>query len=123
MADRFNGEWSAMVSELHENLRRWGYNSTGYGAPRHLGELMPYAEGVLTAPTSLYFGKNQFSYPDVFDPAWEEKVKQTLQNKFKVHKDNPNLMGVFWTDMPLWDLKYGKCSGKPNWVESMRALP
>lgn len=121
--DRFNNDWSAMISELNQNLQSWGYNSTGYGTPRHLGELMPYAEGVLTAPTSLYFGSKQFSYPDVFDPAWEQKVKQTLRFKFNAHKDNPNLMGVFWTDMPLWDLQYGKRSGKPNWVEAMRALP
>lgn len=123
VADRFNSDWSAMVSELHENLRSWGYNSSGYGSPRHLGQLMPYAKGVLTAPTSLYFGKKQFSYPDVFDPAWEQKVKQTLRSKFNAHKDNPNLMGVYWTDMPLWDLNYGKRSGKPNWVEVMKALP
>lgn len=123
IADQFNRDWSAMSSKVNENLRGWGYNSTGYGTPRPLGKLIPYAEGIHTADTSMYFGNNKFSYPDVFDPAWQEKVKQTLRNKINAHKDNPNLIGFYWTDMPLWDLNYGKRSGKPNWIESMKALP
>ncbi|MEM7143835.1 MAG: hypothetical protein AAF591_01790 [Verrucomicrobiota bacterium] len=123
LADRFGGDWTAMASKVDENLRGWGYNSTGYGTPRPLGELIPYAEGVHTADTSMYFGNNQFSYPDVFDSAWQQKVKQTLRSKINAHKDNPNLMGIYWTDMPLWDLKYGQNSGKTNWVDAMKALP
>ncbi|MEM0895787.1 MAG: hypothetical protein AAGJ79_02795 [Verrucomicrobiota bacterium] len=123
MADRFGGDWSVMAQKVNENLRAWGYNSTGYGTPRPLGELIPYAEGVHTADTSMYFGNKQFSYPDVFDPAWQDKVKQTLRRKIEPHRDNPNLMGIYWTDMPLWDLKYGQRSGKTNWVEAMKTLP
>ena len=123
LADRFNGDWSEMAAKTNENLRAWGYNSTGYGTPRPLGKLIPYTEGVHTAETSMYFGNKQFSYPDVFDSGWQEKVKQTLQRKIEPHKDNPNLMGIYWTDMPLWDLNYGKRSGKTNWVEAMKALP
>ena len=122
-ADRFRRDWSALAPKVKENLEAWGYNSTGYGTPVPLGELMPYAEGILTAPTSMNFGSKQFSYPDVFDPNWQRKVKQTLRFKINAHKDNPNLMGIYWTDMPLWDLHYGKHSGKPNWVEVMKALP
>ncbi|MEM9280493.1 MAG: hypothetical protein AAGA96_01580 [Verrucomicrobiota bacterium] len=121
--DRFGRDWSAVASEVNENLLAWGYNSTGYGTPGPLGELIPYAEGVLTAPTSMYFGNKQFSYPDVFDSDWQQNVKETLRLKINAHKDNPNLMGIYWTDMPLWDLRYGKRSGKPNWVEAIRALP
>ncbi len=123
LADRFGGDWSVMASKVNEDLRSWGYNSTGYGTPRLLGKLIPYAEGVHTADTSMYFANPQFSYPDVFDPAWQEEVKQTLQRKINAHKDNPNLMGIYWTDMPLWDLKYGKRSGKGDWVEAMKTLP
>lgn len=123
MADRFGGDWTAMAAKTNENLRAWGYNSTGYGTPRPLGKLIPFAEGIHTADTSMYFGNKQFSYPDVFDPAWKEKVKETLRKKIEPLKDNPNLMGVYWTDMPLWDLKYGQRSGKTNWVEAMKALP
>ncbi|MEM9283318.1 MAG: hypothetical protein AAGA96_15965 [Verrucomicrobiota bacterium] len=122
-ANHFDRDWSAVASEIKNHLHSWGYNSTGYGTPAPLGELMPYAEGVLTAATSMYFGPQQFSYPDVFDPDWEKQVKRTLQVKISAHKDNPNLMGFYWTDMPLWDLQYGKRSGKTNWVEFMKALP
>jgi len=122
-ADRFRRDWSAVAPEVKKNLLAWGYNSTGYGTPAPLGELIPYAEGVHTADTSMYFGNKQFSYPDVFDPVWQQKVKQTLQFKINAHRENPNLMGIYWTDMPLWDLKYGKRSGKTNWVETMKALP
>ncbi|MEM7600271.1 MAG: hypothetical protein AAF357_02520, partial [Verrucomicrobiota bacterium] len=110
-ADRFKRDWSTVASEVNKNLRAWGYNSTGYGTPRPLGELIPYAEGIHTADTSMYFGNQQFSFPDVFDPAWQEKVKQTLRFKINAHKDNPNLMGFYWADMPLWDLNWGKRSG------------
>ena len=122
-ANHFKRDWSAVAAKVNQNLRDWGYNSSGYGTPSPLGELIPYAEGVLTAPTSMYFGAQQFSYPDVFDPAWQKKVKQTLQRKINAHKDNPNLMGIYWTDMPLWNLKRGKRSGKTNWVESIKTLP
>lgn len=123
LADRFGGDWSVMAAKVNDNLRAWGYNSTGYGTPRPLGKLIPYAEGVHTADTSTYFGNRQFSYPDVFAPAWQERVRQTLRRKIEPHRDNPNLMGIYWTDMPLWDLKYGRRSGKANWVEAMKAFP
>lgn len=121
--DRYQRDWTAVAPGVEKNLRDWGYNSTGYGTPAPLGKRIPYAEGIHTASTSMYFGPEQFSYPDVFDPAWQQGVKQTLRFKINAHKDHPNLIGFYWTDMPLWDLEYGKRSGKPNWVEAMKALP
>ena len=44
LVDRFGGDWSVMASKANENLRSWGYNSTGYGTPRPLGQLIPYVE-------------------------------------------------------------------------------
>ncbi|WP_206678531.1 hypothetical protein [Alienimonas chondri] len=121
--NRFGRDWSNAAPEVEKNLRGWGYNSTGYGTPGPLGERIPYAEGIHTADTSLYFGNRQFSYPDVFDPGWQAEVKQTLRKKIEPHKNNPNLIGIYWTDMPLWDLQYGRRSGKMNWVEAMKSLP
>lgn len=115
--------WTELAPEVNKNLRTWGYNSTGYGTPAPLGKLIPFSEGIHTADTSMYFGNKQFSYPDVFDPAWQAKIKVTLRNRISPHKNNPNLMGIYWTDMPLWDLNHGKRSGKTNWVESIKALP
>ena len=122
-ADRFMRNWDRVAPEVNKNLRAWGYNSTGYGTPGPLGKLIPYAEGIPTAPTSMYFGPKQFSYPDVFDPEWQKKARQTLRSRINAIKDNKKLIGIYWADMPLWDLQYGKRSGKPNWVESMKALP
>ena len=33
-------------------------------------------------------------------------------------KDNPNLIGYFWTDMPMWNLKKSKEKFGFNWVYS-----
>ncbi|MEM7012170.1 MAG: hypothetical protein AAF585_11860, partial [Verrucomicrobiota bacterium] len=48
--------WPKIAPKVNENLRAWGYNSTGYGTPAPLGKLIPYAEGIHTADTSMYFG-------------------------------------------------------------------
>lgn len=121
--NRFGRDWAKVASDVETNLRSWGYNSTGYGTPIQLGKKIPYAEGILTAPIAMYHTGKQFGYPDVFDPAWQTRVKEILRRKIEAHKNNPNLMGFYWSDMPLWDLRAAKRQGKPNWVETMKSLP
>ena len=38
-------------------------------------------------------------------------------------KDNPNLIGYFWTDMPMWNLKKSKEKFGFNWVDYIKNLP
>ena len=38
-------------------------------------------------------------------------------------KDNPNLIGYYWTDMPMWNLEKSKKKFGTNWVEYIKNLP
>lgn len=50
-------------------------------------------------------------------------ARRVLERMITEDKDNPNLVGIYWTDMPSWDLKIAKQRTGGNWVDAIRALP
>ena len=38
-------------------------------------------------------------------------------------KDNPNLIGYYWTDTPMWDLEKSSRRFGINWVDFIKNLP
>jgi len=70
-----------------------------------------------------YMSDAQFQYPDVFDPAVQKKMKETIQNVVGNQRGNANLIGYYWTDTPQWDLKRARKKRGTDWVSTIRELP
>ena len=116
------GDWDIANAELTENFRKWGYNSLGYGSHRSTRELLPYFAGCQPTGASLWRGK-QIAFPDVFSDAWKKEAREILKRMLASYEVNPNLIGIYWTDMPAWDLKRAKRRNGMTWVDAIRALP
>ena len=65
----------------------------------------------------------QVTFPDVFSKSWKDEARQEIENMVKRFGRNPNLIGIYWTDMPAWDLAMAKRTAGMTWVDAIRALP
>ena len=82
---------------------------------------MPYVEGRNYVPISTYRGKGgNFRFLDIFDPRQQQRLTAQVKQTCLQNRDNPNLIGYYWTDLSAWPLK--NSVGK-NWVDFTRGLP
>ena len=118
----FKGSWDAYSSAAVADLKAWNYNTAGYGSPKEIYPLIAYMEDSFLERNSNYLSNEEFFYPDIFDP----KVKAEKLNKLQWmcrNKNNPNLIGYYWTDTPQWDLERSLRTRGTNWVIAIRELP
>tara|TARA_B100001173_G_C15976679_1_gene542521 strand:+ start:217 stop:1395 length:1179 start_codon:yes stop_codon:yes gene_type:complete len=121
--NKYENRWDLAAKEIHKNLMGWEFNTAGYGAPKALRQLIPFmmpCQPLLK--NSSWLDKRGFSYADVFDAAVQKTILDKLEQMTSV-KDNPNLIGYYWTDMPMWNLKTSKEKFGTNWVEYIKNLP
>ncbi len=116
------GDWDIANTQLIENFRKWGYNSLGYGSHSSTRKLLPYFAGCQPTQVRLWRGK-QIEFPDVFSDAWKKEARKTLKRMVTSYGVNPHLIGIYWTDMPAWDLKAAERRNGMTWVDAIRALP
>lgn len=95
-----------------------GFNAYGYGCPTELKSDMPYLEGRNYVPISTYLGRS-FRFIDIFDPREQKKLTEQVKQRCLENRDNPYLIGYYWTDLGAWPLK--NSVGK-NWVDFIRDL-
>lgn len=117
------GEVEQVCEEAYENLKKWGFNTAGYGSPRALCKRMPYFAPIYLTKNAHYHGDHEFDYPDVFDPAVQEQFRETIEDEILQQENHPNLIGYYWTDTPQWDLKRTQETRGTDWVSAIRQLP
>ena len=116
-----NRSLSADYGALSKACKDLGFNAYGYGCPAPLKSNMPYVEGRNYVPISTYRGKGGgFRFIDIFDPGQQQRLTGQVKQACLQNRDNPNLIGYYWTDLGAWPLK--NSVGK-NWVDFIRDLP
>ncbi|MEM8954619.1 MAG: beta-agarase [Verrucomicrobiota bacterium] len=114
-------ELGAPYEKISEACKEVGFNAYGYGCPDALKDDMPYFAGVNhIVPMSMYRGDGSFRYVDIFDPQVQQKLDEQIKYLCLQNRDNPNLIGYFWTDLAVWRLENNMGT---NWVEFIRELP
>ncbi|MEM8669376.1 MAG: DUF1080 domain-containing protein [Planctomycetota bacterium] len=112
-----NGE---SVTEIADALKDLGFNSYGYGCPDFLKSDMPYVQDNNDiALIAIYRGKNA-KFFDIFDPKEQIRIERAIEKVCMKNRDNPNLIGYYWTDLAAWPLENQTGT---NWVEFIRSLP
>ena len=123
LKEKYGGDWEKATAEIIANFRKWGYNSLGYGSHKSTRKLLPhFASGQISGKVSSWQGK-QVEFPDVFSDAWKQEARKTLERMAKEYGSNPNLIGIYWTDVPAWDLRQARRAAGKTWVDAIRALP
>lgn len=121
--EKFGRDWSKANADLVMNFQKWGYNSLGYGAHASTRKWLPYfASSHPSGKVSSWLGK-RVEFPDVFSDAWKLEARNDLERTANISDDDPNLIGIYWTDLPLWDLKQAKRTIGRTWVDAIRELP
>ena len=116
-----NRSLSKNYNALSKACKDLGFNAYGYGCPPQLKKDMPYVEGRNYVPISMYRGKGgSFRFIDIFDPKVQQRLSSQVKQTCLENRDNPNLIGYYWTDLGAWPLK--NSVGK-NWVDFTRDLP
>ena len=114
-----NRSLSSNYNAVSKACKDIGFNAYGYGCPPQLKKDMPYVEGRNYVPISTYLGRT-FRFIDIFDSRVQQRLTQQVKQRCIENRDNPNLIGYYWTDLSAWPLK--NSVGK-NWVDFIRDLP
>jgi len=105
-------------------LERTNSNSLGYDTPEQLKSRIPYFAQYHALPISEWQHESgALKFADVFDPAVEKKMRAGMRAVCEGNRDNPNLIGYYWTDMPMWDMARAELIVGQNWVHYIRELP
>lgn len=121
---RFGGDVEATNSYVLKLLEQMNCNSIGYGAPNELKPHIPYFAHFNALMISEWrLGSGKLKYGDIFDPEVEQEMRSGMRQVCKENRDNPNLIGYYWTDMPMWDLDHADRVMDHNWVHFIRSLP
>ena len=121
--NKYKNDWSSASAEIYRNLISWEFNTAGYGAPKELRKLIPFMmPSQPLVENSSWLEKEKFFFSDIFDTTIRKEILDKIKNMTS-EKDNPNLIGYFWTDMPMWNLKKSKEKFGFNWVDFIKALP
>jgi hypothetical protein len=120
---QYGRDWEKACAAAHEDFRRWGFNTAGYGSPEPLRRMMPCMVPSYLTKNANYLSDQEFFYSDIFDPNVQEKMKDQLRDLVRTNKDNPNLIGYYWTDTPQWDLERARRKRGTDWVSMIRELP
>ena len=120
---KYDGKWTDAALDIKKNLLKWDFNTAGYGTPNELRKIMPFMMPCQPlVQNSAYLGEDQFSYADIFDPKIKKEIVKKIENMTR-EKDNPNLVGYYWTDTPMWDLEKSRKRFGMNWVDFIKNLP
>lgn len=119
--DKYGGDWLNLTPKVLSDFEDWSFNTAGYHSPVTMAEHMPIMRDSYPAPIAYWMGRP--AYPDVFDPAYREKVEQQMASACAPVRDRANLIGYYWTDTPQWDLGRARSRWGTDWVSAIRSLP
>ncbi|MEL7121500.1 MAG: hypothetical protein AAFO07_18780 [Bacteroidota bacterium] len=118
-----DGDWDVANQKLSKQFQTWGYNSLGYDSPISTRTIYPYfASCHPTGKVSMWL-RSKVKHPDVFSDEWKQEATQSIRKMMSRVENEDNLIGIYWTDMPSWDLKIAKRSVGKTWVDAIRELP
>jgi hypothetical protein len=113
---------------LRARFSDWNLTTLGYGAPTVLRAKAPWFGTITVARIEKHcsqpklISRDGYEFPDVFDTGWETAVKQAFVNEVAPSRDEPMLVGWFWTDTPTWDVLRTRALRGTEWVSVVRTL-
>jgi hypothetical protein len=125
------GNWDRARQAVLGQMRQWGFNALGYGAPPEVYHHVPHFVGGFLAPlqTTCHYrsspirGKGTwFEFPDVFDPQWQQQAEAAIRQHCEPLRGDPFLIGFRLHDAPTWDVFKTRALRGTEWVSEIRRL-
>ena len=125
LAERYSGNLDEFADEIARQYAKWGLNTVD-DTVAPLMRRFPYLASRNFVKTAKYYtgpdGENPHDFPDVFDPAFADRIEQEAAAFCRKHRDNKNLIAYYWTDTPTWDLHKTRRFRQTDWVSEIRRL-
>jgi len=119
----YKNNWDVASKDVAKNFFSWGFNTAGYGAPKQMRKLIPFLmPSQPLVNNSSWLENDKFSYCDIFDLSVQQEILKKIY-KMTYEKNNSNLIGYYWTDMPMWNLEKSIEKFGTNWVIYIKSLP
>ena len=106
-----------------ELLQEMGFNCAGGDCRGEILEQLPYFVTIGLTNTAHWMPGHQFQFEDVFEDSYAKRIEAATKRTCEQHRDNPNLIGYYWTDTPRWDLELTRVRRNHDWVSYIRSLP
>jgi len=119
---RYNSNWDTYSNEAEQNLRSWGFNCLSYDSNAEMYKRMPGMLACYPIKNSEWRSNTEFSYEDVFDPAYHTIVENDIEHMVNQAGNNKNIMGYYWNDIPQWNLDKTYKKRGTNWLMFFRGL-
>ncbi len=100
-------------------IRSWGFNAGCYQGPRWMWNRYPLTKGINLVPINQWLPDDRYAYKDVFEVSFLAQLEEEIRGTAEALRDNPNLIGYFWTDIPNWK---GDRHGE-DWISFYQNLP
>jgi len=105
-AAAYKSDNTACMKDMADNLRRWGFNSAGYGAVWKTRDQAMVNELPFMVSLEDLLGISRFSKtPERLD-LFDDSVRGILAKRIEQHvnpvKNSKNLIGYLYVDLPLW---------------------
>ncbi|EDM29598.1 hypothetical protein LNTAR_17648 [Lentisphaera araneosa HTCC2155] len=118
-----SGSMDCANNEIFKNFNDWGFNSLNYDHDSSTRVRIPFmASSYPTGKISYWRGKG-VEFPDVFSSEWKKQSTAILERMKRNYGENSFMIGIYWSDMPSWDLKDTKKVAGRTWVDAIRSLP
>ncbi len=110
------------LQRIWDDLHKWGFTNCGYGCPDSFKSKMPFFESIRLLSNGHYLSRRDFSFDDVFSHSFKAKCTEKIKAICSKHRENPFLIGYYWTDTPRWDLATSRRKHGLDWVSYLRNL-
>ena len=122
----YHRDQTTFVKDVADNLRRWGFNSAGYGAVWKSRDRAMMSEMPVMVSLEDLLGISRFSKTpermDVFDESARRVLAKRIAQHVEPAKNAKNLIGYFYVDLPLWWNLTARKKGN-DWAIAYRMLP
>ena len=100
-------------------FREWGYNSSGYGPLPTMEKRIPYVATIWTQGPRSFSAGEKSRHADIFNPAIQKQLRQTVRRLTAQHVDNPYCLGYVFIDLPVWHPKPKRGESYCDFIRSL----
>lgn len=105
-----------------DDIQYLNMNSAGGDCPDIMQDQLPFFVTISLTSNAHWLPASRFEFQDVFDPKFIESLKSKIKQTCLRYKDNPHLIGYYWTDTPRWDVRISRNRHLKDWVSTLRNL-
>ena len=118
--EAFQNETDAK-KKITDDIRYLGMNCAGGGScPDFLQRQFPFFITISLTNNAHWLPASRFEFQDVFERDFMDSLSAKIADICSKNRNNPYLIGYYWTDTPRWDVQISRQRHLSDWVSHLR---